>query len=50
MADFPVEVVNYWSGSAKAVSGSTSFGYFDDDPKFQQDAPKLANHIATQLG
>lgn len=45
-----LEVADFWSGSAIAVSGSTPFGYFDDDPQFQNEAPKICDYIAKKLG
>lgn len=40
----------FWPGSGSAASGSTSFGYFDDDSQFQNDAPKVASWVARRLG
>ena len=39
-----------YSGTPGSVSGSTPFGFYDNDPYFQIDAPKVANYVATKLG
>jgi len=39
-----------YTGSAQPISGSTPFGFYDTDPKFQSDGPKVANYVATKLG
>jgi len=39
-----------WDGSPGPVSGSTPFGYYDNDIQFQNDAPKIATLIANRLG
>jgi len=39
-----------WPGSASFSSGSTPFGIYDTDTKFQTDAPKTANWVANRLG
>ena len=44
-----VEIV-YWDGSATNYSGSTPFGFFDNDQGIVTDAPKMAKMIAMQLG
>jgi hypothetical protein len=43
-------VINFWDGSTTNYSGSTPFGYFDNDTALATDAPKLAKMIATHLG
>ena len=45
-----LEVADFWDGNPAPVSGSTPFGYFDDDPEFQNEAPKICNFIAKKLG
>jgi hypothetical protein len=40
----------FWPGSGSAVSGLTSFGYFDNDSRFTQDAPKVASWVCRRLG
>lgn len=40
----------FWPGSGSDASGSTSFGYFDDDVEFQSDAPKVAKWVCRRLG
>ena len=42
--------VNIWSGNPGVVSGSTPFGYYDNESLFQSDAPKVANYIVSELG
>lgn len=42
-----------WPGSGSAItsgSGLTPFGFFDNDPVFQNDAPKAADWAAKRLG
>lgn len=39
-----------WPGSGSAASGSTPFSLYDNDPQFQQDAPRIASWCATRLG
>lgn len=39
-----------WDGSAGPISGSTPFGFYDNDPQFQIDGPKVANYCARKLG
>jgi len=39
-----------YTGSAQPISGSTPFGFYDGDPKFQSDGPRVANYVATKLG
>lgn len=42
--------VPIWDGNPGPVSGSTPFGYFDNDPIFQGDAPRAAKWAAIRLG
>jgi hypothetical protein len=39
-----------WNGIAGPISGSTPFGFYDNDPVFQADGPKVANFCARKLG
>jgi hypothetical protein len=39
-----------YDGSPIAISGNTPFGYYDSDPQFQSDGPKVANYCARKLG
>ena len=40
-----------WTGTATFVTGSsTPFGLYDNDSRFQQDAPKVASWCAQRLG
>ena len=39
-----------YTGSAQPISGSTPFGLYDTDVRFQTDGPKVANYVATKLG
>lgn len=39
-----------WNGTAGPISGSTPFGFYDNDPIFQADGPKVANFCARKLG
>jgi hypothetical protein len=39
-----------YTGNPGPISGSTPFGYFDNDPIFQADGPKVANYCARKLG
>ena len=39
-----------WPGSGSAASGSTPFGFYDDESNFQTDAPKFASWCAKRLG
>jgi len=40
----------YWNGIPGPVPGKAPMGYFDTDPLFLTDAPKVANYCATKLG
>ena len=39
-----------YDGNPGPISGSTPFGYFDNDPVYQADGPKVANYCARKLG
>ena len=39
-----------WNGTGGAISGSTPFGFYDNDSSFQLDGPKVANYCARKLG
>ena len=39
-----------YDGSPIAISGSTPFGFYDDDVQFKADGPKVANYCARKLG
>jgi hypothetical protein len=39
-----------WNGTAGPISGSTPFGFYDNDITFQADGPKVANFCARKLG
>lgn len=39
-----------YNGNPGPISGSTPFGYFDNDPVYQADGPKVANYCARKLG
>ena len=39
-----------WAGSGSAVSGTTPFGFYDDDSTYQSEAPKFATWAAKRLG
>lgn len=39
-----------YDGNPGPISGSTPFGYFDNDPVYQSDGPKVANYCARKLG
>ena len=39
-----------WGGSSTFTTGSTPFGFYDDDLEFQKDAPKVADFCARKLG
>jgi len=40
----------YYAGSASFFPGDTPFGFYDNDPQFQQDAESMANSCALSLG
>lgn len=39
-----------YDGTPGPISGSTPFGFYDNDPQFQADGPKVANYCARKLG
>jgi hypothetical protein len=39
-----------YDGTPGPISGSTPFGFYDNDPQFQSDGPKVANYCARKLG
>ena len=39
-----------WPGSGSDASGSTPFGFYDEDSDFQGDAPKFATWCAKRMG
>jgi hypothetical protein len=39
-----------WPGSSSFTTGSTPFGFYDNDPAFQTDADKVAKFCAQRLG
>lgn len=39
-----------WPGSASFYTGSTPFGYFDNDAQFASHAPRVADYCAKRLG
>ena len=39
-----------WNGTAGPISGSTPFGFYDNDLVFQADGPKVATFCARKLG
>lgn len=39
-----------YTGSPGPISGSTPFGFYDNDAQFQSDGPKIANYCANRLG
>ena len=45
MANIPV-----WDNNPNPISGSTIFGFFDNDPQFQADGPRVAKFCASRLG
>ena len=39
-----------YDGSPGPISGSTPFGFYDNDTEYQNDGPKVANYCARKLG
>ena len=39
-----------YDGSPGPISGSTPFGFYDNDLQYQADGPKVANYCARKLG
>jgi hypothetical protein len=42
--------INIWTGTSTFTTGSTPFGFYDDDVAFQADADKVARFCAQRLG
>lgn len=42
--------ISIWNGSSTFTTGSTPFGFYDNDSNFQTDADKVATFCATRLG
>lgn len=42
--------ITTWNGTSQFTSGSTPFGYYDNDQQFIADADKVASFCATRLG
>ena len=45
MADIPI-----WNNNSSFTTGSTPFGFYDNDSQFQTDADKVAVFCARRLG
>ncbi len=45
-----VATTTIYDGTPGAISGSTPFGFYDNDSSFQLDGPKVANYCARKLG
>lgn len=39
-----------WDGTAGSIVGATPFGFYDSDPQFQSDGPKVAQFVTRKLG
>lgn len=39
-----------YNGNPGPISGSTPFGFYDNDTEYQQDGPRVANYCARKLG
>lgn len=39
-----------YTGTPTPISGSTPFGFFDNDTSFKADGPRVANYVAQKLG
>ena len=39
-----------YNGNPGPISGSTPFGFYDNDTEYQNDGPKVANYCARKLG
>lgn len=39
-----------YDGTPGPISGSTPFGFYDNDPQYQVDGPRVANYCARKLG
>jgi len=42
--------ISIWNGSSNFVPGQTPFGFYDNDPTFQDEADKVASFCAIRLG
>ncbi len=42
--------IDIWNDQPGIVSGSTPFGYYDDDPEFVTDCKKFSKFAARRLG
>lgn len=42
--------IEIWNGSSSFTTGSTPFGYYEDDSEFRADADRVAKFCATRLG
>ena len=49
MADYSVSKP-IWPGSSSFTTGSTPFGFFDNDTMFQTHADSFSNHAAQNVG
>ena len=45
-----IEEQPIWTDNPRPVSGLTPFGFYDNDPLFIQDAPRVAKYVARKLG
>lgn len=41
---------DFYDGFVETPQGNTTFGYFDDDQDFNEEAPKIVQYIASNLG
>jgi len=39
-----------YTGNPGPISGSTPFGFYDNDVQFKADGPRVANYCALKLG
>lgn len=39
-----------YDGTPGPIAGNTPFGFYDNDPQYQADGPKVANYVARKLG
>lgn len=42
--------ISIWNGQSTFTTGSTPYGFYDNDAEFQQDADKVAQYCAIRLG
>jgi hypothetical protein len=45
-----MSTITIYNGTVGPISGSTPFGFYDNDPVFQSEGPKVAKFIASRLG